>query len=198
MRAFTSAMKLCLTTFYHPNNEMVGGAGRIASCLYGNTAKLQQSFSLFAQSRYPGSAPDLAILLDVALVGKDKRLENSKFSLRSSISCSHRVALGNPDLRPRRRRPLLDDARKETGARATCRIKARVRASVLSRSRCDWRVAIGRRRARRSFVRDLQCIIESLIGGLALGSRLAVDGTAQMAAQYHFIEEVTSSSGLAR
>ena len=46
MRAFTSATKLCLTTFYQANNEMRGGAGRIASCLNGDPAKLQQPFIL--------------------------------------------------------------------------------------------------------------------------------------------------------
>lgn len=41
-------------------------------------------------------------------------------------------------------------------------------------------------------------VLEFLIGGRALGSRWAFDGTAQMAAGYHFGGEVTSSPGLER
>ena len=121
-------------------------------------------------------------------MGKDKRLENSKFSRRSSISCPHRVALSNADLRPRRARPLVDDARKERSARATCCIKARIRASVLSCLGAAGALRLGG--AERDAVPSETCsALEFLIGGIALGSRWALDGTAQMAAGYHLSEK---------
>lgn len=92
LRAFTSVTKSCLTTSYHANNEMRGETGRIASCLYGDTAKLQQYFSLFTQSRHPGSAPDLAILHTSPWHPNDIEIQRCLSQL-PLLTCYHASAL---------------------------------------------------------------------------------------------------------